>query len=251
MIITSIVVAATAAAVSERFDSFSTVGGIIGTSVSAAFLILLGLMNAYILYKLVKQMEKVFNLPEGHEDAENFLPQQLEEGQLFDLVICDGPVLRQHSSAPYGESQGARRVAITQLALGLQHLRPGGTMIVLLHRLETWNTVNLIWEFHKISSVRLFKPKSCYTKRSTFYMVATNVESQRPEAIEAVKLWKRIWWMATFGSDEEYGKVLLDEESSVETLLEGFGPELVNLGKAIWKTEADSLANVPSVKKPE
>jgi hypothetical protein len=34
-------------------------------------------------------------------------------------------------------------------------------------------------------------------------------------------------------------------------LLEDFGPELVNLGKAIWKTEADSLANVPSVKKPE
>lgn len=68
VIITSIVVAATAAAVSDRFDSFSTVGGIIGTSVSAAFLILLGLMNAYILYKLIKQMQKVFSLPEGHED---------------------------------------------------------------------------------------------------------------------------------------------------------------------------------------
>lgn len=68
VIITSIVVAATAAAVSSRFDSFSTVGGIIGTSVSAAFLILLGLMNAYILYKLYKQMQKVLNLPEGQED---------------------------------------------------------------------------------------------------------------------------------------------------------------------------------------
>ncbi|KAJ5964823.1 uncharacterized protein N7479_004699 [Penicillium vulpinum] len=68
VIITSIVVAATAAAVSDRFDNFSTVGGIIGTSVSAAFLILLGLMNAYILYKLVKQMQKVFSLPEGCED---------------------------------------------------------------------------------------------------------------------------------------------------------------------------------------
>lgn len=68
VVITSIVVAATAAAVSDRFDSFSTVGGIIGTSVSAAFLILLGLMNAYILYKLYKQMQKVLNLPEGRED---------------------------------------------------------------------------------------------------------------------------------------------------------------------------------------
>lgn len=31
-------------------------------------MILLGLMNAYILYKLIKQMQKVLNLPEGHED---------------------------------------------------------------------------------------------------------------------------------------------------------------------------------------
>lgn len=68
MIITSIVVAATAAAVSSRFDKFSTIGGIIGSGVSAAFLILLGVMNAYILYKLIKQMQKVFNLPEGAED---------------------------------------------------------------------------------------------------------------------------------------------------------------------------------------
>ncbi|KAI9369598.1 high-affinity nickel-transport protein-domain-containing protein [Aspergillus egyptiacus] len=68
VIITSIVVAATAAAVSSRFDKFSTVGGIIGTSVSAAFLILLGIMNAYILYKLYKQLQKVLGLPEGQED---------------------------------------------------------------------------------------------------------------------------------------------------------------------------------------
>ncbi|KAJ5645698.1 hypothetical protein N7507_011709 [Penicillium longicatenatum] len=68
VIITSIVVAATAAAVSDKFDSFSKIGGIIGSSVSAAFLILLGLMNVYILFKLIKQMQKVFNLPEGQED---------------------------------------------------------------------------------------------------------------------------------------------------------------------------------------
>ena len=61
-------VAATAAAVSSKFDSFSRIGGIIGSSVSAAFLILLGIMNAYILYKLIKQMKKVFALPDGQED---------------------------------------------------------------------------------------------------------------------------------------------------------------------------------------
>ncbi|KAL6247555.1 hypothetical protein RBB50_005901 [Rhinocladiella similis] len=71
VVVTSIVVAATAAGVSSRFDSFGTVGGIIGTSVSAAFLILLGVMNAYILYKLIVQMRKVIRLQPGtHEAAE-------------------------------------------------------------------------------------------------------------------------------------------------------------------------------------
>ncbi|KAH8696054.1 high-affinity nickel-transport protein-domain-containing protein [Talaromyces proteolyticus] len=65
VIITSLVVAATAAAVSSRFGSFSKIGGIIGTSVSASFLILLGIMNMYILYKLIQQMRKLLNLNEG------------------------------------------------------------------------------------------------------------------------------------------------------------------------------------------
>ncbi|EXJ90741.1 hypothetical protein A1O1_03845 [Capronia coronata CBS 617.96] len=70
VVVTSIVVAATAAGISSRFDSFGTVGGIIGTSVSAAFLILLGLMNAYILYKLVVQIRKIIRLQPHQEAAE-------------------------------------------------------------------------------------------------------------------------------------------------------------------------------------
>lgn len=67
VIITSIVVAATATAVSDRFDAFGSVGGIIGSSVSAAFLILLGIMNAYILYKLIAQLKKVLHLSPAQE----------------------------------------------------------------------------------------------------------------------------------------------------------------------------------------
>jgi high-affinity nickel-transport protein len=53
VIVTSLVVAGTAAAVLSKFDNSARVGGIIGTSASAAFLLLLGIMNIYILYKLV------------------------------------------------------------------------------------------------------------------------------------------------------------------------------------------------------
>jgi nickel/cobalt transporter (NiCoT) family protein len=62
VLITSIVVAATASAVSQKFGAFSQVGGTIGTSVSAGFLILLGLMNAYILYKLIVQLRKIIDM---------------------------------------------------------------------------------------------------------------------------------------------------------------------------------------------
>ena len=62
VVITSTVVAATSSAISSKFDSFSRVGGIIGTSVSAAFLMLLGIMNLYILYKLIEQMKKLIAL---------------------------------------------------------------------------------------------------------------------------------------------------------------------------------------------
>lgn len=48
VVITSIVVAATATAVSNKFNRFSTVGSIVGSTVSAAFLLLLGAMNASV-----------------------------------------------------------------------------------------------------------------------------------------------------------------------------------------------------------
>jgi high-affinity nickel-transport protein len=70
VIITSLVVAGTAAAVSSKFDNFARVGGIIGTSVSAAFLLLLGTMNIYILYKLIVQMKKLIASEPGTEHQE-------------------------------------------------------------------------------------------------------------------------------------------------------------------------------------
>ena len=67
--ITSVVVAATASAISSKFGAFSKIGGIIGTSVSAGFLIILGIMNIYILYKLVQLMRKLIASAPGDEQS--------------------------------------------------------------------------------------------------------------------------------------------------------------------------------------
>ncbi|KAI8964082.1 NicO-domain-containing protein [Daldinia sp. FL1419] len=73
VIITCIVVAATSGALRDRFDNFQYVGGIVGTSVSAAFLILLCLGNGWVLYRLVARLRAVLREPDPHhpqEDAE-------------------------------------------------------------------------------------------------------------------------------------------------------------------------------------
>lgn len=62
-------VAATASAISSRFETFARIGGIIGTSISAAFLIILGVMNGYILHKLVQQIKRVVAVAPGGEHS--------------------------------------------------------------------------------------------------------------------------------------------------------------------------------------
>ena len=63
----TLLVAASATAIQHRFDSFSRVGNIIGTSVSAAFLIILGIMNIYIFYKIIQELRKMISAPRGEQ----------------------------------------------------------------------------------------------------------------------------------------------------------------------------------------
>lgn len=78
-----IVVAATAGALEKRFDGFSNVGGIIGTSVSAAFLIILGIGNAWILVILVKRLRRALAEPESSEQSSDAIPGLNLEGGGF------------------------------------------------------------------------------------------------------------------------------------------------------------------------
>ncbi|CAG8140007.1 unnamed protein product [Penicillium salamii] len=187
-------------------------------------------------------------IPQSHPDAKNFLPRQFKSNQLFELAISDGQVLRIHERAAYRESREARRLIVTQLSLGLQFLRPGGTMILLLHKLEAWDTVTLVYTFSEFSSVQLFKPKSGHAKRSSFYMVATGIQSHSDKALRAINRWKRIWRVATFGSDDEYREELRKEDLQVETVVERFGQELVGLGKELWKVQANALKKAPFIR---
>ncbi|KAL1903846.1 hypothetical protein Sste5344_010439 [Sporothrix stenoceras] len=191
------------------------------------------------------------DIPKNHPDAGNFLPRQLQPNKLFDLALCDGQVLRTHQRAPYRETREAIRLTSTQLALSLEHLRPGGTMVVLLHRVEDWKNFKLLRAFYAFSSVRLFKPQAGHAKRSSFYMVATNVQSQSAGAAQAIENWKKVWKEATFGTEEEWYEACSerDRDVDVDELLEQFGPTLISLGRSVWKVQADALAKAPFIRR--
>jgi 23S rRNA U2552 (ribose-2'-O)-methylase RlmE/FtsJ len=191
----------------------------------------------------------VEEIPKDHPDRRNFLPREFSNERVFDAVLCDGQVLRTHARASYRENREARRLTVTQLALGLEHIKSGGTMIVLLHKVEAMDTVELLHRFNCFSTVRLFKPSKNHGKRSSFYMVATNIQSGHPEVAMAISQWKRMWEVATFGSADEYESQLRENSSRAQDILVDFGPELVRMGKDIWDIQARALSKAPFVAK--
>jgi hypothetical protein len=123
-------------------------------------------------------------------DRNNFLLKEFADGRVLDIVFCDGQVLWNHKRAGYRERREAQRLNVMQLALGLKHVKPGGTTIILLHKREAVDTVELLCQFKRFSSVPLFKPAKFHARRSSFYMVASNIQTEHPEVITAIQSWK-------------------------------------------------------------
>ncbi|KAL7791458.1 hypothetical protein V8C37DRAFT_157518 [Trichoderma ceciliae] len=185
------------------------------------------------------------DIPTDNPDAESFvLERSISPGRHFDLIFCDGQVLRTHVRAAYRERWEAWRLTATQLAIGLEHVSPGGTMVVLLHKLDAVDTMSLVYTFSKFSSIKLFKPKRAHAKRSSFYMIAANIQSNSPHAREAIEAWKLMWRIMTFGSDEERQRIS-GRDMDEQALVDRFGPDLVRLGKGIWEIQAGALEKAP------
>ncbi|KAF2790696.1 hypothetical protein K505DRAFT_310901 [Melanomma pulvis-pyrius CBS 109.77] len=183
------------------------------------------------------------DIPAEHPDAANFLLDRPFYGEDFDLVFCDGQVLRMHSRAEYREGREAWRLLASQLVLALQRIRVNGKIVALLHKVDAWNTVALLHTLSKFSSLRLFKPVKKHALRSSFYVVADQVQPQSVYALQAVATWKKSWSVATFGSDEEYREYREDFKGldRVDAVLSDFGPELIRLGRPIWRIQGAAL----------
>ncbi|KAI5286186.1 hypothetical protein KEM54_006983 [Ascosphaera aggregata] len=223
-------------------------------------------------------------VPADHPDAKNFNSARPFMNTVFNLIFCDGQVLRTHPRQSYREKVEARRLLISQAIIALQRLPPsppvgaaaaddgGGTMVVLLHKLENPYTVQFIYMFSRFADIELFKPQRKHAIRSSLYLIAKNIRPRSPEALEALKYWKRVWWNATFEAGEmtilEMGEnvggkdcfplsAVTDANESVEMglapspiqkqreevlrTLDIFGEKLIELARPLWLIQIEAL----------
>lgn len=93
------------------------------------------------------------DIPEDHPDISNLSTKRPWATNSFDGVFCDGQVSRTHAPhiKSYLEQHKAGRLMCSQLILEMQRIKPGGTFVMLLHRVENWRTMKLLSMFDNFS----------------------------------------------------------------------------------------------------
>ena len=200
----------------------------------------------------------VTDIPKDHPESSKFSQQRPWATKSFDLVICDGQNARPRMSniAAYRQNVEDPRLAYSQLMLAMQRIKAGGTFIMLLHKVEMWESVKLLSLFDKISHIELFKPTTSHQNRSSFYLVAKNVQPQQPEAVAASSEWKQAWKDTTFpdssrtrSQDEADSTEGQTPDQQVDSVLETFGERLIELGEPVWEKQTVALEEAKYNKK--
>ena len=172
----------------------------------------------------------------------------------FDLIFCDGHVARTQKMLSHSRVTEASRLTCSQLIIAMERIKSGGTIIVLLHHADYYDNVKLIRLFDKISRLQLFKPVKGHAKKSSFYLVAKDMQPGRVVARAAVSTWKQIWKDATFpstaaptggGNDaQDEAEALLkqaEREKDSHELIDSFGKRLIELAEPLWETQKNAL----------
>lgn len=192
------------------------------------------------------------DIPEQHSDFGKFQKDEVWAGERFDLVFCDGQVLRNHSQdmAEYRQRCEATRLICSQLLIALRHVRAGGSMVILLHKIDRWDTVLTIRAFDRFASIALFKPLAAHKARGSFYLVAKNIQPDHKDALVGIQDWTKYWKDATFrtltdeGREDAfpgYGSEDMVLEQQVTEVMDEFGERLITLGENTWKIQKEAI----------
>jgi len=179
-----------------------------------------------------------------HSPQLKSLPPQIEP-RSCDLVVLDGHLLRTQEGA---QSWDYDRLLISQLILGLETVKHGGTILVKLSRPDSGRTAKLLCMLDMVCrKLSTFKPQTMHKNRGTFYAIAKEfglgVDAIRlPAIIEGLK---NLWFELTFGGENGCGRWMLESDLdfviSTEDLIDGYLSRLIELGRDVWMVQAEAL----------
>ncbi|QSZ30403.1 hypothetical protein DSL72_004926 [Monilinia vaccinii-corymbosi] len=166
----------------------------------------------------------------------------------FHLAFADGKTLRTHDrlKETYDADLNKETVRLqtSQLILAMNRMHNGGTLVMLLHKVDTWHSAFLLYTFSKFAKVEIFKPMKKHATRSSFYMIAKDIKVNDAVALAAIESWKEDWYRATFGGPDKTGLPKEEPTSEmVQELLTEFGPRLIKLGHKAWTVQANALSH--------
>jgi hypothetical protein len=112
-----------------------------------------------------------------------------------------------------------------------------------LHKIEGLDTIELLYLFSQFSDIEVFKPLRKHAIRSTFYLIAKNVQPSVESARVAVIAWKKAWWNVTFGGEQGLGASRLEIDNKyAQGIIDSFGDRSTTLARPVWKIQADALS---------
>jgi hypothetical protein len=180
----------------------------------------------------------------SHDSLLKPVPSQIKP-RSCDLVTLDGHQLRTQEGAKRWDYD---RLLISQLILGFDAIKYGGTMVVKLSRPARECTAKLLYMLDLVCvSLSTYKPQTMHAIRGTFYAVAKEVgrgdEAVRLPAI--VEGLRKLWFELTYGGENGSGRFLLDSDLdfviSRDELIDRYMARLIELGRGVWLTQAQAL----------
>ncbi|KAJ7481119.1 hypothetical protein B0H11DRAFT_2024310 [Mycena galericulata] len=167
----------------------------------------------------------------------------------FDVVLLDGHQLRKHPSARPGDWD---RLLVSQIIIGLQAAKKGGTLVIKLADAEQINTAKLLHMFDLLSaSLETFKPRYMHATRGTFYAVAKGVGEGRGASrlLSLVDALKELWVDLTIGGADGAGRTLNEEDldfiiSTADVRQAKNLDRLIDLSRSVWEVQARALVGL-------
>ena len=167
------------------------------------------------------------------------------QNRSFDLAIVDGHHLIHREGI---RSWDRDRLLVSQMIIALQSVKRGGDVVIKLGKAEEIRTAKILSMFDTIcAELVTCKPASMHRNRSTFYAICKGIGigSEDGKWVYFLDHLKKLWVEITFGGDKGCGRFMEEEDLdfiiSREELVESYLPRLIELGRDVWRGQAEGL----------